>query len=61
MDGGYAMGGMGTLVEWKRGQCLQPPYHCIWVERSDHDPVRIEILLNEVVDGEFRFRRDHSM
>jgi hypothetical protein len=51
----------GRLSPWEEGERLAPPLHAVWCRNDAHDPVFFELLLNEIDDGLFRFRRDASV
>lgn len=51
----------GELSPWAEGQRLELPAHAVWCRRGGHDPDFVELLLNEIDDEGFRFRRDESV
>jgi len=51
----------GELFPWTESERLVLPVHTIWCKNDKHDPKFIEILLNEIDDDQFRFRRDQSI
>jgi len=51
----------GRLSPWAEGEELAPPLHAVWCRNEAHDPAFFELLLNEVDEGLFRFRRDPSV
>ena len=51
----------GTLSPWEEGEELAPPLHAVWCSNGAHDPAFFELLLNEMDDELFRFRRDPSV
>lgn len=51
----------GELICWKDGERLNLPVHTVWCRNDEHDPGFIEILLNEIDDDCFRFRRNESI
>ena len=51
----------GELTPWADGERLDLPAHAVWCRNDNHDPDFFEVLLNEIDDGRFRFRRDQSV
>ena len=51
----------GTLTDWQSGAYLELPRHGIWGRHPSFEPDFLEILLNEIEDGTFRFRRDPNV
>lgn len=56
----------GELIPWTAGSSsssapLVLPVHTIWCKNEKHEPDFIEILLNEIDDEQFKFRRDQSI
>lgn len=51
----------GRLSPWDEGEELVLPLHGVWCRNGAHDPAFFELLLNEVDDELFRFRRDQSV
>lgn len=51
----------GTLIDWNDGERLESPIHGVWCSNKECDPNFVEILLNEIDDDCFRFRRDESV
>ena len=51
----------GTLSPWAEGERLTLPLHVIWCRNEAHDPVFFELLLNEIDDELFSFRRDPTV
>ena len=51
----------GELIPWSDDEWLVLPIHGLWCKNQQHDPDFIEILLNEIDDVQFRFRRDQSI
>lgn len=51
----------GRLSPWGEGERLEPPLHGVWCRNEAHDPPFLELLLNEIDDGLFRFRRDRTL
>lgn len=47
----------GRLLPWAPGEWLDLPTHGIWCRNPDAQPDFVEILLNELADGRFAFRR----
>ncbi|HEV3467983.1 MAG TPA: hypothetical protein VG148_01570 [Pyrinomonadaceae bacterium] len=51
----------GELIPWAEGERLGLPVHAVWCRNDEHDPGFIELLLNEIDERRFRFRRDQSV
>lgn len=51
----------GDLVPWERGDRLELPIHQIVMQHGDFQPPEFEFFLNDVIDGEWRFRRAPSI
>lgn len=51
----------GRLSPWAEGEWLAPPLHGVWCRNEAYDPNFFELLLNEIDDGLFRFRRDTAV
>ena len=51
----------GRLSPWAEGEWLSLPLHGVWCRNEAHDPPFFELLLNEVDDELFRFRRDPAL
>ena len=51
----------GELSPWAEGERLDLPIHTVWCKNDKYDPDFIELLLNEIDDKQFRFRRDQSI
>src|SRR5262245_38132670 len=51
----------GELIPWTDGERLILPVHTIWCKNENYEPDFVEILLNEIDDEQFRFRRDQSI
>jgi hypothetical protein len=51
----------GTLTDWQPGEYVELPRHGIWCQNPAAEPDFLEILLNEIDDGIFRFRRDPTV
>jgi len=51
----------GELTAWADGEILSPPVHTVWCRNDAHDPAFVELLLNEIDDERFRFRRDETI
>jgi hypothetical protein len=51
----------GSLSPWEAGEELTLPLHVVWCRNEAHDPVFFELLLNEIDDRVFRFRRDPAV
>jgi aminoglycoside-2''-adenylyltransferase len=50
--------GGGTREVWPENEELTLPVHEVWFSREEGAPRELEVLLNELVDGAWRFRRD---
>ena len=48
----------GSLSPWAVGEELGLPLHAVWCRNEGHDPAFFELLLNEIDEELFRFRRD---
>lgn len=53
--------GEAELVRWPEGELLELPIHQIVARCEGAWPPEFEFFLNEVIDGEWRFRRDESI
>ena len=51
----------GRLSPWEEGEELRLPLHGVWCRKERHDPDFFELLLNEIDDETFRFRRDPTV
>ncbi len=51
----------GRLSPWEEGEELSLPLHGVWCRNESHDPDFFELLLNEIDDELFRFRRDPAV
>jgi hypothetical protein len=51
----------GTYVPWPAGEWLDLPIHQILARREGSDPPEFEFFLNEVADGQWRFRRNQQL
>jgi len=51
----------GTLTDWPPGEYLELPRHGIWGRHRSFEPDFLEVLLNEIEDGIFHFRRDQAI
>ena len=51
----------GRLSPWDEGEWLALPLHGVWCRNEAHDPAFFELLLNEIDDETFRFRRDTAV
>ena len=51
----------GQLIPWTDGERLILPVHTIWCKNENYEPDFVEILLNEIDNEQFRFRRDQSI
>ena len=49
------------MSPWDEGERLALPVHGVWCRNESHDPPFFELLLNEIDDGLFRFRRDTAL
>jgi hypothetical protein len=51
----------GVLTAWATGDYLKLPRHGIWCRNPEAEPDFLEVLLNEIDDQAFRFRRDQGV
>ena len=51
----------GKLEPWKPGTIIELPLHIIWCTNPNFEPAFLEILLNEVDDCYFYFRRNQNI
>lgn len=51
----------GRLSPWEDGEVLSLPFHAVWCRNGAHDPDFVELMLDEIDDGRFAFRRDPSV
>ena len=51
----------GKLSPWIDREWLALPVHTIWCKKDKYDPDFVEVLLNEIDEDQFRFRRDQSI
>ncbi|HEX8285543.1 MAG TPA: hypothetical protein VF588_19465 [Pyrinomonadaceae bacterium] len=51
----------GRLSPWGAGEWLALPVHGVWCRNGAHEPPFLELLLNEIDDELFRFRRDREL
>ena len=51
----------GKLSPWTDREWLTLPVHTIWCKKDKYDPDFVEVLLNEIDEDQFRFRRDQSI
>ena len=51
----------GRLSPWAEGEELRLPLHAVWCRKEAHDPDFFELLLNEIDEELFRFRRDPAV
>jgi hypothetical protein len=51
----------GNLSPWQKGDFLQPPLHCIWCSNETYQPNFFELLLNEMDNEYFYFRRETTI
>jgi len=51
----------GVLSPWEDGKTLALPVHTVWCRNDAHDPGFVELLLDEIDDERFRFRRDRTI
>jgi hypothetical protein len=51
----------GQLVPWQIGEWIDLPVHVIWCKNSEASPDFVELLLDEVDDDKFLYRRDLSI
>ncbi|MFD7864813.1 nucleotidyltransferase domain-containing protein [Streptomyces sp. NPDC057682] len=48
----------GTLRPWLPGEILPPGVHDIWCRPGPDEPWRVQFMLDDVVDGDWVYRRD---
>ncbi|HEU4896781.1 MAG TPA: amino acid transporter [Actinomycetota bacterium] len=48
----------GGLAPWPPGRLLDPDEHGIWARPSPASPWRLELLVDDVVDGQWVYRRN---
>src|SRR5215208_1996881 len=48
----------GRLAPWVPGRPLAPDEHGIWARPGPASPWRLELLIDEVVDGQWAYRRN---
>ena len=46
---------------WKDGEFLSRPFHTIWCRNDAHAPDFLELQLDDIDEGVFRFRRDPTL
>jgi hypothetical protein len=51
----------GELTTWEEGEFLSEPFHAVWCRNEAHDPGFVELLLDDIDGGTFRFRRDPTV
>ena len=51
----------GALIPWLDEEWLALPVHCVWCRNEHYDPAFVELLLNEIDETQFSFRRDQSI
>ena len=51
----------GDLIPWADGEWLTLPIHGVWCSNEKYVPDFVELLLNEIDEMHFRFRRDQSI
>lgn len=51
----------GTLRPWIAEEYLHAPLYNIWIREKAKDPWRIQLMLQDHTEGEWLFRRDHSI
>lgn len=56
-----AVASQGQLIPWQVGEWLDLPIHSIWCRHPSHQPDFVELLLNEIDDEAFSFRRDPTL
>src|SRR3954447_14960719 len=54
----YAADPPGRLRPWPVGEELAPQVHDIWVRRDAGDPWRFQLMIADVEDGNWLYRRD---
>ena len=51
----------GNLLPWQKGEFLKLPLHCIWCSNDNYQPNFFELLLNEIDNEYFYFRRETTI
>ena len=51
----------GQLTPWEDGEVLSLPFHAVWCRNGAHEPDFVELMLDEIDEGQFTFRRDSSV
>jgi hypothetical protein len=51
----------GCLTRWAPGRLLAPHEHGIWARPTPASPWRLEFLVDDVVDGQWVYRRDPAV
>lgn len=51
----------GRLTAWEDGEVLSPPFHAVWCRNGAHDPDFVELMLDEIDEERFAFRRDPTV
>jgi hypothetical protein len=51
----------GRLTPWEDGELLSLPFHAVWCRNGAHEPDFVELMLDEIDEGRFTFRRDSSV
>jgi hypothetical protein len=51
----------GVLSDWPTGEYLEIPRHGVWCRHPSGELDFLEVLLNEIDDETFRFRRDQEV
>ncbi len=48
----------GTLTPWPVGTALATDLHDVWCRQSESEPWRLQLMINDVVSGQWVYRRD---
>lgn len=48
----------GELTQWARDEWLDPPVHEIHASNPEYDPPWLEVLLDEIANGQWAYRRN---
>lgn len=51
----------GQLTTWEDGEVLSLPFHAVWCRNGAHEPDFVELMLDEIDEEMFKFRRDSSV
>lgn len=51
----------GRLTPWEDGEVLSLPFHAVWCRNDAHEPDFVELMLDEIDEEVFKFRRDPTL